>query len=195
MKYLPLVFALSCCLLLGACGLSRPAVEIRSYMPAPTAARAPQTLDARAGRFDVAAPFAGKPLVWRLGETRFESDFYNELAATPRAILMERTESRFALRAATDQHALRPPRYVLAAYLAELYGDARTKPAQAAIQVRYTLSTTGEAPRIVFRKEYTERADLARADGEELARGYGVVMDRVLGQLQADLKGLPEIAQ
>jgi hypothetical protein len=175
---------------LASCDLARPAAEIRSYMPASSAPPARQPLDARAGRFDAASAFAGKPLVWRFSETRYEHDFYNELLAAPRALLMDRTERWFALRNASEQIGLPPPRYVLEGHIDELYGDVRNRPAHAVLLVRFVLSTTGATPQIVLDRRYEERVQMGSPTPESLAAAYGTAMDRALARLQADVAGL-----
>lgn len=177
-------------LVLAACDLARPAVEIRSYMPPPPAPQTRQALDARAGRFDVDTAYSGKPLIWRLSDTRYESDFYNELLSSPRAMLLDRTERWFALRNTSEQVGLAPPRYVLEAHVDELYGDMRTRPGHAVLQVRYVLSTSGAEPKIVFERTYSERAPMSGTTPESLVTAYGVAIDRVLARLQQDVANL-----
>ncbi|HKO87479.1 MAG TPA: hypothetical protein VJU83_03065 [Burkholderiales bacterium] len=167
--------------------MARPAVEIRSYLPAPLSARVSKPLDARLGRFDVAPAFEGKQLVWRLDETRYESDFYNELLTTPREMLMNRTAEWFGIKDGSAQLGLSEPSYLLEAYAPELYGDMRSRPGQAVLRMHYKLTASRPTPHVVFEREYAERVDLEAPRPEAFVKALGTAHERILTRLQADL--------
>ena len=186
--------AILCCIAcfhLAGCDLARPAVEIRSYLPAPLTKRASAPLDARLGRFEVAPAFEAKQLVWRFSETRYENDFYNELLSTPREMLMNRTAEWFGIEDGSVQLGLPLTPYLLEAYIPELYGDVRNRPGEAVLRMHFKLTASQPAPRVIFEREYAERVTLAAAQPEALVKAWGIAHERILARLQADLPRRP----
>ena len=161
-------------LMLTACDLKRPAVVVRSYLPPPSSAGAIKPLAARIERFDVAPAFEGKPLVWRMSESLYESDYYNEFLSPPRALLLDRTKEWFRLRHPYDAEAR-----ALYIDVLSFYGDRRS--AEAVVRARFRLD--GED----FEQEYEERQRFSPLDAETLVKALGDAYDRVLARAYADL--------
>src|SRR5690606_21156447 len=79
---------------LAGCGLTRPAVEIHTYLVvagAPQGNKAASPLRIRVTPFDIAPQYEGKPLIYRFSDARFEADFYNEFLVSPRLMLQQQT--------------------------------------------------------------------------------------------------------
>ncbi len=187
---------------LAGCGvsLSRPAPEKMSFLlhasraSAQPAARAhAHTL--RINRFDVAQPFSGKPLVYRTGETRFETDFYNEFVATPAGMLTERTAGW--LRDARTFRNIIPMtltiehRYVLEATGVEMYADLRdAAQPQAVLSIRFYLARDDAQSAILYDKTIARRVPLGARAPEAIAAGLDRALIGVLETLEADLAAL-----
>ena len=85
-----LLIAASAALALASCAIGKPIPQATTFGIAPP----PPTLDLarragtlRMGKVRVAPAFAGKPLVLRLDEVRYETDFYNAFLAEPADLL------------------------------------------------------------------------------------------------------------
>ena len=126
----------SVCTLL-ACGLpSRPPIETSSWLVSPTRtgpARQPRTdIWLRMGAVSVTTPFDGKSLVYRLGDNRYEKDFYNVYAALPNEMVSNATRqwmnqaNIFSM--TVGQSTSFFPFYTLQASVEEFYGDYRVRP-------------------------------------------------------------------
>lgn len=147
MKLLTLLLAAA---LLAGCSLSRPAVERQSYllMPQrPVAASATRTVETvKIGRIQVAAPFDGRPLVYRRDDQRFENDFYNEFGSEPAEMVGDalaewlRQSGRFA--AVTGPRSVGEAGLRLDVDVTALYVDFRRDPT-AVLALRWRASRAG----------------------------------------------------
>ncbi len=85
--------ALASLLLASLWSCSRPAPIKQTYLlqaSAPTeVATTPRPSTLKVGSIAVAAPFRSKSLVYREGDLKYESDFYNEFFVAPSAMLTE----------------------------------------------------------------------------------------------------------
>ena len=78
---------------LSACGLSRPAADIHTYMivAKPPAQRTTHPLRIRVLPFIAASQYEGKPLIYRFSDVRYTADFYNEYLVAPPLMLSHAT--------------------------------------------------------------------------------------------------------
>ena len=192
------IFAVAACLAMcAACSLSRPAPIKQSFLLHATraggapAAAVPQTL--RINRFDVAAPFNAKPLVYRLAETRFEPDYYNEFVANPAGMLTERATTWLreagVFKNVIPMSSTLDHRFVLEAAGTELYGDFRDPGAPAAVlAMRFFLARDDARAEIVYDKTLTRRIAIASRTPEAVVTGLDQALDGVLRELEADLR-------
>ncbi len=78
-------------------------------------------------RFGAAPPFAGKGFVYRTGEARYESDFYNEFFVPPAAMVTEQTRAWLAgsglFGTMARSAAYVQPDYALDGMVTAIYGD------------------------------------------------------------------------
>lgn len=89
MKLQSIVLVASLCL--GGCSLSRPAAERHSFLLLPQhPSVSSQTVSEgrlKVRQVRVVAPFEGRSFVYRRGDQRFESDFYNEFGSDPEEMI------------------------------------------------------------------------------------------------------------
>jgi len=96
LRHVPASFigvTLASLLLASLWGCSRPSPVKQAYLlqtpAASPAAAAPRPSTLKVGTIAVAAPFRGRSMVYREGELKYESDFYNEFFVAPSAMLTE----------------------------------------------------------------------------------------------------------
>ena len=181
-KHFLLSFIFLC---LVSCSLpSRSPVVPTSWMVAPERVAPPRQartdLWLKIGSVSVAPPFDGKSLVYRLGDQRYEKDFYNVYTSIP-AEMIGNAERQWInnsniFSAAVGQSNSFFPYYYLQATVEEFYGDYRGQP-EAVVSVEFFLSATGggKVNPIIGANRYTKRVPLKDNSPQAL----------VLGQQQA----------
>lgn len=184
---------------LSACGLSRPAPVKQTYLlqaaaPAPAVA-APRPATLKVGTIAVAAPFRGKSLVYREGELKYESDFYNEFFVSPSAMLTEGAATwlaaagvfREVLPAGTNADG----NFVLEGFVSELYGDYRdeSKPAAVLTAKFFLIDNRVFSGVPVWQTELTQRVALASRSPDALAAGLNRAWSVMLADLSRELAG------
>jgi|KBSMisStandDraft_5_1062788.scaffolds.fasta_scaffold1059028_2 cholesterol transport system auxiliary component len=186
-------FVIAAIALLTACsGISRPQPVRQTFLlepKQPPAVAQSQTGALRVGVVNVAAPFRGKAFVYRLGELRFETDFYVEFLVPPAAMLTEQTAralvSAKPFTRIAGAGAAADADWVLDGFASALYADTRDagKPIAALTITYYLTSATGGEQTPVWTHEYTRRAPMR--DGSEVA--YADALNTAFGEIVAEL--------
>ena len=182
---------------LAACSLpSRAPVSPTSFMINPE--RIGEPLKARTnywlkiGSVAVAAPYDGRSLVYRLGDQRFEKDFYNVYTTLP-AEMIANAERQWLNKsgiftAAVGQSNSFFPYYTLQATVNEFYGDYRVRP-EAVVSIEFFLTVTngGTINPIIGKNLYTKRITLKDNTPEALVAGQQQALVEILKEYEVQL--------
>ena len=179
-----------------ACAPTRPAIETANWLVAPERTGLPRKMQSplwlKMGAFSVAAPFDTKSLVYRLGDQKYEKDFYNAYIASPSNMFSNATrqwlDQSGIFRITVAQGTSFFPFYTLQATIDELYGDYRNKP-EAVVSVQFFLTVTNPniPTPLITAKRYTQRVALANNQPQTLVLGQQQALAAILHQLEADL--------
>jgi len=182
---------------LTACSLpSRSPVTPTSFMVNPERSGAPLKTRTsywlKIGSVSVATPYDGKSLVYRLGDQRFEKDFYNVYTALP-AEMISNAERRWInqsgiFSAAVGQSNTLFPYYTLQASVNEFYGDYRVRPeAVVSIEFFLTFESGGRSNPMIGSNRYTKRIALKDNTPEALVVGQQQALAEILKEYEVAL--------
>lgn len=185
-------------LLICGCTLpQRPPKPIKTYLPAvslPQTASSvspPTCFSIRPCR--TAPAFAGKSLVYRTGESEYETDYYNQLLMTP-AEIVTRTLTEWITSTGWTVCPPATPKdsYTITPLLDELYGDFRdpTNP-YAMIKMRLLLTVTdpgGQGVNTLMNRPYQTRVILRKNTVRELIAAYSKGLEKIFSHFQKDIE-------
>jgi uncharacterized lipoprotein YmbA len=182
---------------LTACSLpSRGPVTPNSFMVNPERSGAPLKTRTsywlKIGPVSVSAPYDGKSLVYRLGEQRYEKDFYNVYTTLP-AEMISNAERQWInqsgiFSAAVGQSNTLFPYYTLQTSVNEFYGDYRVRPeAVVSIEFFLTYESGGRANPMIGSNRYTKRIALKDNTPEALALGQQQALAEILKEYEVAL--------
>ena len=184
-------------LALSACSLpKRPALETASWMVAPERTGVPYKprtdVWLKMGSVSTTPPFDSKSLVYRLGDQRYEKDFYNIYSALPNEMVGNATRQWlnnaqiFSMTVGQGNSFF--PYYILQTSVEEFYGDYRVRP-EAVVTVEFFLTATDPQKRnpVIGKNRYTKRVALKDNTPQALALGQQEALAQILKEYEVVL--------
>ncbi|WP_243310644.1 ABC-type transport auxiliary lipoprotein family protein [Fundidesulfovibrio agrisoli] len=188
---------------LAACAaspLSRPAPDRRLFnisAQRPETAPAPKASTVLKVRpLQINPAFQGKEMVYRLGDSRFDSDYYNTFFTQPAQNLTGQARQWLG-RAGLFGNVVDSTSQVADTHLLEgmvnaLYGDFTDQGApKAVLEIQFFLvSNKGEAYTVLFEKDYSRTVAFQPGgnDAAALARAYNTALAEILAELEGDIR-------
>ena len=185
-------------LILALAGCARQAANSQFYLlqtpreapPATTQNEAILTLP----RFTIDAAFAGRGLVYRLDEFRYESDPYNEFFISPAEMITEQArqwlaQSGLFAQVVGSTRSLDATHQV-EANITALYGDFRDEDApKAIVKIRFFFLHTDRRgdTEILLAKPYAAVIDVDAAGPQDLIAGFDRALQTILTEFEKDL--------
>lgn len=182
---------------LSACSLpKRPALETSSWMVAPERTGTPykprSDLWLKMGSVTTTSPFDSKSLVYRLGDQRYEKDFYNVYSVLPNEMIGSATRQWlnnaqiFSMTVGQGNSFF--PYYILQTSVEEFYGDYRVRP-EAVVTVEFFLTATDPKKRnpVIGKNRYTKRIALKDNTPQALALGQQEALAQILKEYEVAL--------
>ena len=182
---------------LASCSLpSRAPVTPNAWLVAPERTGAPYKPRTdywlKVGAVSVAPPFDGKSLVYRLGDQRYEKDFYNVYSAIP-AEMIANAERQWLNQANIFAATLGQgnsffPFYTLQATVEEFYGDYRVKP-EAVVTIEFFLAAAnaGITNPLIGSNRYSRRIALKDNTPQALIVGQQQALAEIFKEYEAQL--------
>jgi len=138
--------------------------------------------------------YQDRSFVYRISDSRFESDFYNQFIAPPAGLISEEIRKgligaqlfKHVVSAANSQ----APSYVLEGAVNGIYGDFRNLNAPlAVIDVEFFLiSDLPAKPGILMQKRYVKSTPVSNRSPEALVKSWDLALEEILTALTADLR-------
>jgi len=182
---------------LSACSLpKRPALETSSWMVAPERIGNPykprSDLWLKMGSSSTAPPFDGKSLVYRLGDQRYEKDFYNTYSVLPNEMVGNATRQWlnnaqiFSMTVGQGNSFF--PYYILQTSIEEFYGDYRVRP-EAVVTIEFFLTATDPQKRnpVIGQNRYSKRVVLKDNSPQALVLGQQDALAQILKEYEVVL--------
>lgn len=194
------VFLLGLALGVSGCSLNTPTPPRSTFLPRPALERASAQAVPLPGLllvnvFSVAEAFAGKPMVYRFDEHRYETDFYNQFLVAPRDLVTQGAlewlqraslfESVAPAAGARAPHAL-----LLQGTVNELYADVRDPHRPAAVlAIRFHVVDEIQPVRpLRMTAEVRRSVPMADASAGAFADGVSRAMTEVFEELEQRLR-------
>ena len=190
-------FTVACLSLLTGC-LSRPALKTETFsfdVPALAGTNVAGAPVLGIQKITVAAPFAGRSLVYRTSEFAYEKDPYaefldfpeKELAVAIRAELGRQGDFSAVVSADSELK----PDLMMEININQLFGDFReAKNARAILRVQFLFyqATNGIAGGKNFQKEYSRDLRLEQPTAAALMAGWNRGLDEIIGEFLNDYR-------
>lgn len=186
--------------LTGCLSLERPYPDKKFYLfevERETAADAPANPDVilQVRPFIISPRYEGQEFMYRIGEMRYESDFYNQFFLPPSSLLTEATIHWIggsgifgAVFGATAP--VRPTHFISAA-ITKLYGDYVDGGARGNIEVQVLLTREDASqPVIIFQHDYSVSIEATERGADGLMAAWNEGLREILGKLEADLRSV-----
>jgi cholesterol transport system auxiliary component len=142
----------------------------------------------------VSPRFEGKELVYRTGDTRYESDFYNAWFVSPSAMLTQQVQN-WLRHARLFEDVVATPSYLDATHILEgtvtaLYGDYRQQGEQKAVVGMHIVLIEDMSTRraMVFQRDYQQVVELTETSPDALTRGWNQGLEQIFMALEEDLR-------
>jgi cholesterol transport system auxiliary component len=145
-------------------------------------------------RFSVNNAFVTRNLVYRLGEFKYEVDYYRQFLIPPGTMITEQTRSW--LTGAQLFTRVLPvgtritPNYTLEGNVIALYGDFSSPSASAAVmEIRFfLLDNAGSREKVIFAESYRAAIPVPDRTVEVFVDALNKALADILGRLEADLQ-------
>ncbi len=187
-------------LVLTACGLSRPAVESTHYLLFATrdapAAQASKPVALKVRPLRAAELYERREFLYRVDGQRVISDFYNEFAERPDAMITAAVigwlKSAKLFAAVVEPGVPADAPYILDGSVTALYGDLQDprKPTAVMSIQFYVVRAANPAMEVVFDRTLQERIEVKAGTPQALAQGYNEALARILAELERELTAL-----
>jgi ABC-type uncharacterized transport system auxiliary subunit len=145
-------------------------------------------------RFTVDPTFESKGLMYRKGDSEFQSDFYHEFLITPEMIISGQTRNWLSLcglfETVLEPGSMIEPTHVLEGNVLSLYGDftEKTSP-HAVMEIRlFLIGNEPSEPEILFSRDYQASRKAEAQTPEALVAAFNRCLEQILSDLERDLR-------
>ena len=147
-------------------------------------------------RFRVSPRFDGKGFVYRKGNMRYDSDYYNEFLISPGLMIAEEA-NKWLTASGLFQYVigssiLIEPTFGLEAMVVAMYGDYRDiKAPRAILEIQFfLLKNFSSVPEIVLGNTYHQEIPLKGHSPEALVEAWNQALEHILAEFETDLIAL-----
>ena len=142
--------------------------------------------------------FADRYLTYRTDESRYESDFYNQLMASPAVMIKDQTQGWLkgspAIEFVLPTDVSTNPYYLIDGKVLEFYGDYRKiDEPKAVLRMEWTVSKfSPEGIEVLFQRVYPEVISIPGTSPRLLMGGWNRALVKILSEFEGDIRTLAE---
>jgi len=196
------LFVLAICsvLLPGCVHLKKSFPDIKTYCldagSGEHAVYSGKVISVRLNPISVVSQFADRYLTYRTDDIRYESDFYNQLMASPAVMIKDQAQGWLkgspAIEFVLPTDVATNPYYLIDGKVLEFYGDYRKiDQPKAILKMEWTVSKSdSEGIKVLFQKVYPEATTISGTSPRLLVEGWNQALIKVLSELEGDLRTL-----
>lgn len=146
-------------------------------------------------RMRISPNFNGREFVYKLDDSKFDSDFYNQFFSPP-AVIVSVEVGRWIRSSKIFKNVIDPftpihPNYSLYGTIKELFGDYSKSKPEAVLSIHfYLLDESDIDSKIIFNKSYEQNIEINSKSAKSLIEGWNNALARILSNLESDLKKL-----
>jgi cholesterol transport system auxiliary component len=143
--------------------------------------------------FTVDPTYDSRGLLYRKGESEYQSDFYHEFLIAPQALITSQTRNWLAqsglFQTVLEPGSLLDATHVLEGSVLALYGDLRGQDLpQAVLQIRFFLIATQDSKfQVVFTRDYRASCPAREKTADALVAAQDQCLAQILTELEKDL--------
>ncbi len=156
-------------------------------------ARPPHDIALAVRDFTIDPVYEGRGLVYRKGESQYESDFYNEFLIAPQSLISGQTRhwlSRSGMFGTVlEPGSLVEPTHILEGTVLVLHGDFRGgKLPQGVMEIRiFLIGGTRAQPEVIFTRDYQVSQPAHAPTAGALVVAFDRCLEQILSALEEDL--------
>ena len=146
-------------------------------------------------RMSISPNFNGREFIYKLDDSKFDSDFYNQFFSPPAVIITVEVggwiESSKIFKNVVDPYTPIYPNYSLHGTIKELFGDYSKSKPEAVLSIHFYLLDESEIDsKIILNRAYSEKIEINSKSAKSLIEGWNNALARILSNLESDLKKL-----
>jgi ABC-type uncharacterized transport system auxiliary subunit len=143
--------------------------------------------------FTIDPAYDSRSLLYRKGESEYESDFYNEFLVAPQVLISSQTRNWLAqsgvLKTVLEPGSLVEATHILEGNVLALYGDFRGQSLpQAVVEIRvFVVTSRSSRPEVVFTRDYRASQQAKERTADALVAALNQCLAQILSELEEDL--------
>lgn len=148
----------------------------------------------------ISKPFDATSFVYKVGESRFTTDYYHGFIAEPGRLLsgelLKWLTASGEFGSVVEESSTADYRLTLESCVSEMYGDYTDKRSpRAVMELRvFVIDDVPSSSKVIFQKTYRETQPLSDNTPEKLVRGWEDAYRRILTRFLSDLRASPDVA-
>jgi ABC-type uncharacterized transport system auxiliary subunit len=146
----------------------------------------------RVDRFSAISPFKYKDMVYRMGETEYETDYYHRFLIQPEDMIMHGAYDWFSgaglFGSVVRWDSTSKATHSMNGVITSLYGDFSDKSSlSAVIEIEIEIvDLRQKQPQVILKKTYRSRTGFESRHSRSLVEGYGKCLDEIFTKLESD---------